>query len=172
MGQHACSLKAHRLLAFTTAAVCCCYCVPPLPQALSPIKNGPMGTKDLNSALQQHFNPPAPSKEELKARYGGVWRVGDRVTHLKNDSQLDVFNGDQGYIEWIDPDRHALRVRYPPRSRRGGSASSSSGSGDDSILSSSVDASGGFHRVTYRGPDIADMLQLAWCTTVHKVGGA
>lgn len=84
---------------------------------------------------------------------------------------MDVYNGDQGYIESIDPRFARLVVRYPPRAKRRRNASSrkpgryGSDSDDDEYVSSD-----GFHRVTYQGAEIADMLQLAWATTVHKVG--
>jgi len=144
-------------------------------QVLSPINKGAMGTEQLNSALQDIFNPndaqgpKAPRKQELELRHKrGLLRVGDRVTHLKNDTQLDVYNGDQGYVERINTGSRTVTVRYPPRVRRG-LGSSSTTSGSDSDADSRVDDSGGFHRVTYGDADIMDMLQLSWATTVHKV---
>jgi hypothetical protein len=135
-----------------------------------------MGTVQLNNSLQQLFNPAAPDKRELEGRWGTKqWREGDRVTHLKNDTTLDVYNGDQGYIERIDPDAAQLTVRYPPRAKRAGNGSTTAGSSEltsDSDSDSDVSDDLGAHRVTYRGhADITDMLQLAWATTVHKVGG-
>lgn len=150
-------------------------------QVLSPIKQGAMGTEELNSVLQDIFNPndtkgpKALPKAELQLRHKrGLLRVGDRVTHLKNDTQLDVYNGDQGYVERITYRGTAsstVTVRYPPRVRRG-LGSSSNTSGSDSDADSRVDDSGGFHRVTYGDADILDMLQLSWATTVHKVSEA
>jgi exodeoxyribonuclease V alpha subunit len=69
-------------------------------QVLTPVRQSAMGVMELNHTLQELFNPPAEDKVEL-SRHGKsnwLWRVGDRVTHLKNDTQLDVYNGDQGYI--------------------------------------------------------------------------
>jgi exodeoxyribonuclease V alpha subunit len=69
-------------------------------QVLTPVKSYAMGVTELNHTLQELFNPPDKDKVQLSrsGKPSWVWRVGDRVTHLKNDTHLDVYNGDQGYI--------------------------------------------------------------------------
>ncbi len=81
-------------------------------QVLCPSRKGPMGTENLNNVLQTAFNPPDPSKKELKRRRF-VLREGDKIMQIRNnydmewacgDSQLGsgIFNGDLGVIEEID----------------------------------------------------------------------
>ena len=151
-------------------------------QVLSPVKKSPIGTEQLNVTLQPFFNPPPAATAAAAAKsQGWEWaprvgnytlRVGDRVTHLKNDVVLDVYNGDQGYVDVINKQARSVTVRYPPRSRKMArpKVSSSYDSDSDSDGSGSVGTGGAFHRVTYQGSDITDMLQPAWATTVHKVG--
>lgn len=123
-----------------------------------------MGVESLNNELQPLFNPPDGNKGQLlvssfRARKH-AWRVGDRVTHLKNDTQLDVYNGDQGFIDSVDPDTESLTVRYPPRPN----------SRNSDADNSRVESRRPFHRVSYNREERVEQLQLAWATTVHKVG--
>jgi hypothetical protein len=85
--------------------------------------------------------------------------------------QLDVYNGDQGYIESIYPIRNTLVVRYPPRAKARRGANNSSQDAFDRDSSEVRDGKDLFHRVPYEGAEIGDMLQPAWATTVHKVSG-
>ena len=43
---------------------------------------GIVGTRNLNTVLQQLINPPSPGKAEI-VRGGLILRVGDRVIQLK-----------------------------------------------------------------------------------------
>jgi exodeoxyribonuclease V alpha subunit len=58
----------------------------------------------------------------VEARAGGrVYRIGDRVLQLRNDYDLQVFNGDLGTVQAVDPVEQELAlllddghtVRYP-----------------------------------------------------------
>jgi exodeoxyribonuclease V alpha subunit len=65
----------------------------------------------LNERLQSVLNPPSPRKPER--RLGGrVFRAGDRVIQLRNNYDLDVYNGDVGWIQAIDAVNQTMRVRY------------------------------------------------------------
>jgi exodeoxyribonuclease V alpha subunit len=78
-------------------------------QVLSPMYRGAVGVANLNERLQTALNPPAANKPER--RIGGrVFRVGDRVIQLRNNYDLDVFNGDVGRITTIDAINQALVV--------------------------------------------------------------
>ena len=120
-------------------------------QVLTPTKKGPLGTRELNKALQAVLNP---NLEELPERKSGdiVYRVGDRVMQIKNNYDLQfkrdngeygtgVFNGDVGFITDIDPRGGILKVRY-----------------DDRI-------------VTYFNEELGQ-LELAYAVTVHKSQGS
>lgn len=138
-------------------------------QVLSPVKGSQIGTEKLNFTLQQHFNPAEPGKQELMTRRSFKLRVGDKVTHLKNDTLLDVYNGDQGFVESVDPQQQSVTIRYPSRRVQ---FTTSSATGTQTKEGSYATSTGAFHMVTYQGSDIDNMLQLAWATTVHKVGAS
>ena len=83
-------------------------------QVLSPTTRGEVGTRQLNTVLQQVLNPPAAGKMEL-ARGGSILRVGDRVIQHVNDYQREVFNGDIGTITTIDLEEQEIVVQYAER---------------------------------------------------------
>jgi exodeoxyribonuclease V alpha subunit len=80
-------------------------------QILSPMQKGPIGTLQLNQALQALLNP---SGAEL-LRAGRLYRVGDRVMQIRNNYEKDVFNGDIGRITTLDPDDREVTVRFDDR---------------------------------------------------------
>lgn len=66
-------------------------------QVLTPMHRGPMGTVALNEALREVLNPADPSRQEVQ-RFGRLYRQGDKVMQVRNNYDLDVFNGDIGVI--------------------------------------------------------------------------
>lgn len=78
-------------------------------QVLSPMYRGAVGVANLNARLQAALNPPGPHKPERRVG-GRVFRVGDRVIQLRNNYDLEVFNGDVGRIAAIDPVNQTLTV--------------------------------------------------------------
>jgi len=83
-------------------------------QVLAPMYRGPAGVMLLNERLQNHLNPPAASKPERKL-YGTVFRIGDKVMQVQNNYDKDVYNGDIGFIQGIDPVEQELRVDFDGR---------------------------------------------------------
>ncbi|HYU75978.1 MAG TPA: ATP-binding domain-containing protein, partial [Ktedonobacteraceae bacterium] len=83
-------------------------------QVLCPATRGEIGTRNLNTLLQQALNPARPGKTEL-ARGGSVLRVGDRVIQQVNDYQREVFNGDLGTITKIDLEEQEVTVQFAER---------------------------------------------------------
>lgn len=83
-------------------------------QVLCPMTRGEVGTRNLNTVLQQLINPPYSGKTEI-ARGGMTLRVGDRVIQQVNDYDREVFNGDLGVIAAIDPEEQAVTVRFGDR---------------------------------------------------------
>jgi exodeoxyribonuclease V alpha subunit len=70
-------------------------------QVLAPMHRGEAGVGALNQRLQERLNPWREGVPE--ARTGGqVYRPGDRVLQLRNDYELQVFNGDLGTVRHID----------------------------------------------------------------------
>jgi exodeoxyribonuclease V alpha subunit len=82
-------------------------------QVLCPMHRGPAGAGNLNLALQEALTPFRDGQPER--RYGGrVFRVGDKVTQLRNNYEkgaAGVFNGTVGVVTGISLEDHALTVR-------------------------------------------------------------
>ena len=124
-------------------------------QVLSPTKKGECGVWMLNQLLQAEFNPPASGKHE-RVRGNTTFREGDKVMQTRNNYQLKwkkdgaigiedgqgVFNGDIGFVTFIDPQEHVMEVQF-----------------DDE------------RTATYEGGDVDD-LELAYCISVHKSQGS
>ncbi len=122
-------------------------------QVLSPTKKGDAGVQALNVRLQQQLNPPHGTKQEL--HWGEtVFRLGDKVMQVRNNYDLEwtrlsvseegtgVFNGDIGYVSFVDAEDHLLKVIF-----------------DDD------------REAVYTSDTLED-LDLAYCLTVHKSQGS
>ena len=83
-------------------------------QVLCPTTRGAVGTRQLNTMLQQVLNPRASGKMEL-ARGASILRVGDRVIQQVNDYTREVFNGDLGTISRIDLEEQEVVVQFAER---------------------------------------------------------
>jgi len=83
-------------------------------QVLCPMTRGIVGTRNLNTVLQELINPPTPDKAEI-VRGGLILRVGDRVIQKKNDYNREVFNGDMGVIAAIDLEEQEVTVQFADR---------------------------------------------------------
>ena len=83
-------------------------------QVLCPMTRGVIGTRNLNTVLQQLINPPSPDKVEIN-RGGNLLREGDRIIQLTNDYNREVFNGDLGIIQAIDTVEQEIAVQYGER---------------------------------------------------------
>src|SRR5262249_1629806 len=102
---------------------------------------GAAGVAGLNTLLQETLNPAAGQRPEQ--RFGAtVFRVGDRVLQLRNNYDLDVYNGDIGEGAAIDFEEQLRTVRY-------------NGVGDESYDLGALDE-----------------LTLAYAISVHKSQGA
>ena len=77
-------------------------------QVLTPMHKGLVGTTHLNQVLQNALNPNPVMVENT----GTTFKVGDKVMHLKNNYQKDVFNGDIGTINSVDTKEQLFSVDY------------------------------------------------------------
>ncbi len=82
-------------------------------QVLAPMHRGPAGAGALNTLLQEALTP---SRQDVpERRVGGrVFRVGDKVTQIRNNydkGASGVFNGTLGVVTALDPDEQKLTVR-------------------------------------------------------------
>lgn len=77
-------------------------------QVLSPMHRFLCGVENLNLMLQEQLNPKK-NQDELKYS-SQTFRVGDKVMHIRNNYQKNVFNGDIGFIQDINNEK--LTVNY------------------------------------------------------------
>ena len=78
-------------------------------QVLSPMHRGSVGVASLNTRLQDALNPQGQAIPRRN------FRVGDRVIQIRNNYDLDVFNGDMGIIRGVLIDDQTVRVEYEGR---------------------------------------------------------
>jgi len=81
-------------------------------QVLAPMHRGPAGAGNLNNLLQETLTPHAGGQPER--RYGGrVFRVGDKVTQLRNNydkGAAGIFNGTVGVVSALSLEDGKLTV--------------------------------------------------------------
>lgn len=80
-------------------------------QVLAPMHRGELGVGRLNERLQQVLTPPG---RELVVGWRR-FRVGDKVMQVRNNYELEIFNGDLGRIESIHHGDRELQVRFDDR---------------------------------------------------------
>lgn len=73
-------------------------------QILAPMYKGQAGINNLNQLMQELLNPLDNGTEFVFNEIN--FRKGDKVLHLVNDAQLNVFNGDIGYITDLIPAKY------------------------------------------------------------------
>ncbi len=77
-------------------------------QVLTPMHKGTVGTINLNSLLQKVLN-----RQPVDMKTTGIsFKSGDKVMHLKNNYQKEVYNGDIGIVDRIDNQKAELAVNY------------------------------------------------------------
>lgn len=110
-------------------------------QILIPMKISELGTIRMNEIIQEAVNPAKDYKNEVQLKER-VFREGDKVIHTVNNYEIDVFNGDIGWIESIDPVSCSAEIKF----------------GDDRV-------------VKYKKVDMLE-LELAYAITIHKSQGS
>ncbi|MEC9487500.1 MAG: ATP-dependent RecD-like DNA helicase [Prosthecochloris sp.] len=78
-------------------------------QVLTPMNRGGLGTKALNTSLQQALN--AGSGDGIE-RFGAMFAPGDKVIQQINNYEKEVFNGDIGVITLLDAEENMLTVSF------------------------------------------------------------
>lgn len=74
-------------------------------QILAPMYRGQAGIDNLNSLMQELINP---LQNQLEFQFSDTrYRQGDKVLHLVNEAELNVFNGDIGYITDLIPAKYS-----------------------------------------------------------------
>jgi exodeoxyribonuclease V alpha subunit len=80
-------------------------------QVLTPRNRGPLGTESLNAKLRELLNPEGPAL----TRGGHTLRAGDKVMQVRNNYDLEVWNGDIGRVAAIDEVDQVVRVAVDGR---------------------------------------------------------
>jgi exodeoxyribonuclease V alpha subunit len=125
-------------------------------QVISPMRANALGVDNLNTLLQEYFNPNA--KKKVKT-FKGEFRLHDKVVHTKNEnfpsttpeefkegtepSERRIFNGMCGLIFRLDEEEELCYVFYP----------------NEELI------------VQYKYDQISDYLSLSYALSVHKVQG-
>lgn len=110
-------------------------------QILIPMKISELGTIRVNEIIQEAANPKKSHKPEIKIK-DRIFRKGDKVIHTVNNYDLEVFNGDIGWIDWIDETAGTCDIKF----------------GEDRV-------------VKYRKSNMIE-LELAYAITIHKSQGS
>lgn len=74
-------------------------------QVLAPMYRGPAGIDHINQLMQDLINP-AENDQLIFEAPDCQYRQGDKVIHLVNDAENNVFNGDLGYITDLLPAKY------------------------------------------------------------------
>ncbi len=80
-------------------------------QIITPMHKGIIGTENLNHELQQVLNPG----HIILERGNRCFRAGDKVMQVKNNYDLDVFNGDIGIILSASAEKKTAVVMFDDR---------------------------------------------------------
>ena len=81
-------------------------------QVLCPMNRGGVGARSLNIELQAALNPAGERKVE---RFGWTFAPGDKVMQVENDYDKEVYNGDIGRIDDVDPEPGEVTARFDDR---------------------------------------------------------
>ena len=114
-------------------------------QVLSPKYEGPVGVNNLNDLLRERLNPLRAGLREWRSG-PTLFREGDRLMVVKNDYQLQIYNGDVGKLLRVEDDHLKVRI-YDAEGR------------EDAIVEIAEGTAG-------------DKLRLAYAVTVHKSQGS
>ena len=90
-------------------------------QVLTPMNRGPLGTIQLNAMLRELLNPvvtvgnlPGTIPSGGAAGSGGL-RVGDKVMQVRNNYDLEVWNGDLGRVLAVGQEERRVEVSIDGR---------------------------------------------------------
>ncbi|KRL38712.1 ATP-dependent RecD-like DNA helicase [Liquorilactobacillus uvarum] len=115
-------------------------------QVLAPIYRGSAGIDNLNTLLQDVLNPKKAGGKEVSFKQQ-CFRIGDKVLHLVNSPENNVFNGDIGEIVGIETSKESKDKKEK--------------------LIISFDG----NEISYTSKDW-NKLKLAYCMSIHKAQGS
>ena len=77
-------------------------------QVVSPQQDGMLGARELNVEIQARVNPEGPQLCTGKR----IFRLGDRVMQTANSSELNIYNGETGWISMVNEEMRYLDVTF------------------------------------------------------------
>jgi exodeoxyribonuclease V alpha subunit len=128
-------------------------------QIITPTRKGRTGAIRSNPSIQMKFNSRGKmlrldrfDKQEAPLAI----REKDKFIWIKNDYKLDLFNGELGYIDWVDPDAGELGVVTGERAV---------------VIPSRIKTYNAFlgHIINY---DPRRQIELGYAITTHKAQGS
>ncbi|MFW0884796.1 ATP-dependent RecD-like DNA helicase [Candidatus Acidulodesulfobacterium sp. H_13] len=129
-------------------------------QVLTPMRRGELGYNNLNNILQDIFNPSGMPANDTAESAGGIFicngtqfRLHDRVIQRRNNYNLDVFNGDAGYIYNIDHTEKTLSVDF-------------SGTFNEIVSNDAKKI------IKYNFLDVYENIMLSYALSIHKAQGS
>lgn len=115
-------------------------------QVLAPMYKGPAGIDRLNQMLQEILNPYLSGKKQVEFNKQ-YFRIGDKILHLVNSPENNVFNGDIGEIVGIITSKESKDHQ-------------------ESLI---IDFDG--NEVEFKRKDWIK-IRLAYCMSIHKAQGS
>lgn len=109
-------------------------------QILTPKKESEVGTHRLNASMRELLNPYYLEYQDSKHRFV----PGDRVMQFKNNRDLDIYNGDIGYVKSIDEENSSIKVCFDEKEGK---------------------------QIEIGGQELSQ-LNLSYATTIHKSQGS
>lgn len=128
-------------------------------QIIMPTRRGSYGTQRVNPTLQMRFNK---STEFLRLnRYSDkeaplVLKATDKFLWIKNDYQLNLYNGEIGQVEWVDKEDGSVGLTM----------------GERSVIVPARQKIYNAYMGTYITYDPRKQLELGYAITTHKAQGS
>ena len=137
-------------------------------QLLSSVHKGPLGVHTINMCIQKVFNPvkehhhnaPTLIKKAYKNHKAWTFHLGDKVMYTHNDYDLNLRNGDQGFVVAINADTQQIKVDFDM---------STSKSEEERRNKDNEDVEK--ETVVLLHKQHMEHLEPAYCMTVHKSQG-
>ena len=74
------------------------------------MNRGGAGARSLNIELQAALNPVAGDRKV--ERFGWIFAPSDKVMQIENDYDKEVYNGDIGYVDDVNPQDNELIANF------------------------------------------------------------
>jgi exodeoxyribonuclease V alpha subunit len=106
---------AHKIIEIVRSRIAARFGLDPIRevQVLCPMNRGLLGARALNLDLQAALN--GNQSKPAVVRFGCSFRSGDKMMQTINDYDKDVFNGDLGFVQTVDPEAQEVVLNFDGR---------------------------------------------------------